>query len=158
MASIEKRGLNSWRLVVEAGYDANGKRLKRYKTIKIDDPALLKTTKRLKDYLQDELVKFKIEVEAGEYIAPDKMSFSAFVKEWEEKYASMHLAEKTLHTYKSNLKNRILPVFGHLRIDQIRPLHIISFMDSLTKEGALLGYRKGSLSTGSIEYVLNRLH
>ncbi|MED1872066.1 site-specific integrase [Brevibacillus borstelensis] len=153
MASIEKRGVNSWRLVVEAGYDANGKRLKRYKTIKIEDPALLKTTKRLKDYLQDELVKFKIEVEAGEYIAPEKMTFSAFVNEWEEKYALKHLAEKTLYTYKSNLKNRILPVFGHLRLDQIKPLHIISFMDSLTKEGALLGYRKGSLSTGSIEYV-----
>ena len=56
MASIEKRGANSWRLVVEAGYDSAGKRLKRYKSIKIEDSSLLKTTKRLKDYLNDELV------------------------------------------------------------------------------------------------------
>jgi hypothetical protein len=40
---IEKRGVNSWRLVVETGYDANTKRLKRCKSIKIDGPALLKT-------------------------------------------------------------------------------------------------------------------
>jgi len=63
------------------------------------------------------------------------------VKEWEEKYTSKHLTEKTLYTYKSNFKNRILPVFGHMRIDQIKPLHIISFIDSLTKEGARLGFR-----------------
>src|SRR5690348_8187504 len=122
MASIEKRGVNSWRLVVETGYDASGKRLKRYKTVKIDDPALLKTTKRLKDYLNDELVKFKIEVEAGEYIAPEKMTFESFVKEWESKYAIKHLAEKTLYTYRSYLKSRILPTFGHLKLDQIKTI------------------------------------
>src|SRR5690242_1091465 len=131
MASIEKRGLNTWRLVVEVGYDAAGNRIKRYKSIKIEDQALLKTTKRLKDHLTDELVKFKIEVEAGEYIAPEKMTLSAFVVEWKEKYAIKHLAEKTLYSYQINLKNRILPALGHLRIDQITTFHIVNFMDSL---------------------------
>lgn len=151
MASIEKRGLNSWRLVVEAGYDSSGKRIKRYKTIKVEDPILLKTTKRLRNYLNDELVKFKIEVEAGEYIAPEKMTFEAFVKEWEVKYAQKHLAEKTLYTYRSNLKNRIIPVFGHFRIDKIKTMHILSFITSLSKEGARQGFRKGDLSSGTIE-------
>jgi integrase len=151
MASIEKRGTNSWRLVVEVGYDARGKRLKRYKSIKVEDPALLKTTKRLNDFLNQELAKFKIEVEAGEYIAPEKMTFKAFVQEWETKYAIKHLAEKTQYTYRSHLKTRIMPTFGHLRLDQIKPLHIVSFLDSLSKEGTRLGYRKGDLSTGTIE-------
>ncbi|BBH22618.1 hypothetical protein Back11_39630 [Paenibacillus baekrokdamisoli] len=151
MASLEQRGENSWRLVVETGYDPSGKRLKRYKTIKIEDKALLKTTKRLKDHLQEELMKFKIEVEAGEYIAPEKMTFGAFVKEWEDKYANRHLAEKTLYTYRSNLKNRILPVFSHLRIDQIKTMHIVSFINSLSDEGKRKGFRKGDLSAGSIE-------
>lgn len=101
--------------------------------------------------MNDELVKFKIEVEAGEYIAPEKMTFEAFVHEWELKYAQKHLAEKTLYTYRSNLKNRILPTFGHLRIDQIKPLHIVSFIYSLTKAGSRMGFRKGDLSTGTIE-------
>lgn len=151
MASFEKRGTNSWRLVVETGYDAKGKRLKKYKTIKVTDPNMLKTTKRLKDFLQDELLKFKIEVEAGEYITPEKMTVEAFVKEWDIKYAIKHLAEKTLYTYRSHLKTRILPTFGHLRLDQIKPIHILSFLDSLTADEARLGYRKGKLSTGTIE-------
>jgi len=151
MASIEKRSENSWRLIVEAGYDANGKRLKRYKPIKIDDPSLLKTTKRLREYLNDELLKFKMEVEAGEYIAPDKMSFQAFVLEWENKYANSHLALKTIMSYKSNLKNRILPYFGHMRMDQIKPLHIVSFLDSISKDGSRLGHRQGKLSSSMLE-------
>jgi integrase len=151
MASIEKRGVNSWRLIVEIGYDSSGKRLKRNKTIKVDDPALLKTTKRLKDYLNDELAKFKIEIEAGEYIAPEKMTFNTFVNEWETKYAIKHLAEKTLYTYRSYLKNRILPTFSHLKLDQIKTMHIVSFLDSLTKAGARQGYRKGNLAAGTIE-------
>jgi integrase len=148
---IEKRGVNSWRLVVETGYDSSGKRLKRYKTVRVDDQALLKTTKRLKDHLNDEFVKFKVEIEAGEYIAPEKIAFDAFAKEWESKFALKHLAEKTLYTYRSNLKNRILPTFGHLKLEQIKTIHIVSFLDSLTKDGARQGYRKGNLSAGSIE-------
>ena len=153
MASIEKRGNNSWRLVVEIGYDAAGKRIKRYKTVKVDDPALLRTTKRLKEFLNDELLKFKIEVEAGEYIAPEKMTFAAFVQEWRTKYAERHLAEKTLILYESHLKNRILPQFGHMRLDQIKPLHILEFLETLSRTGDRMGFSKGKVSSGTIEVV-----
>ncbi|GED14729.1 tyrosine-type recombinase/integrase [Aneurinibacillus migulanus] len=105
----------------------------------------------MKDYLQNELIKFKIEVEVGEYITPEKMTSEAFVKKWGTKHASTHLAEKTLYTYQSNSKNRISPIFCHLRLDQIKPLHIVSFIDSLSKEGTLQGFRKEILSTSTIE-------
>jgi integrase len=35
VASIEKRGKNLFRLVLEAGYDAYGKRIKRSESIKL---------------------------------------------------------------------------------------------------------------------------
>src|SRR5690606_17470077 len=88
MASIEKRGENSWRLTVEAGYDGQGKRIRKRKTIRVEDKKLLRAPKRLQEYLEMELAKFKMEVEAGEYITPEKMKFSDFVEEWRKKYAS----------------------------------------------------------------------
>ncbi|MFB5166149.1 hypothetical protein V2P11_10135 [Parageobacillus toebii] len=94
MASIQRRGKSSFLLVVEAGYDAKGKRLRRTKTIRIEDEALLKTTKKLRDYLNEQLLKFKMEVEAGEYIAPEKMKLADFIKEWETKYAVKELSGK----------------------------------------------------------------
>jgi integrase len=84
-------------------------------------------------------------------IAPEKMTFASFVNEWREKYAIKHLAEKTLYSYEINLKNRVIPALGHLRIDQITTFHIVNFIDSLTKKGARQGFRKGDLSTGTIE-------
>lgn len=149
MAYKEKRGECSWRLVVDVGDKADGSRDRRYKTIKIEDKALLKTKKRLEAYLEEELIKFKIEVESGEYIAPEKMTFGAFVEEWRDKYAAEHLEEKTLYTYEVNLEKHILPVFKEKRLDQIRPLHVIDFLKRLSEPGV----RKdgGTLASGTIQ-------
>lgn len=87
MASVQKRGANSFMLVVEIGYDSKGKRKKKTKTIRIKDQSLLKTKKKLNDYLQSELVKFQMEIESGAYITPEKMILAEFVKDWQKKYA-----------------------------------------------------------------------
>ncbi|WP_025684540.1 site-specific integrase [Paenibacillus maysiensis] len=149
MAHREKRGENSWRLIVDAGEKEGGKRDRRYKTIKVEDQALLRTTKKLEAYLDEELIKFKIEVEAGEYIAPEKMTFGAFVPEWKEKYAVDQLAEKTLKAYEVNIEKHILPAFKDRRLDQFKPLHIVSFLKELSQPGK----RKdgGTLSGGTLE-------
>jgi integrase len=153
VASIEKRGTNSWRLVVEAGYDSEGNRVKRYKPIKIDDQALLKTTKKLKDYLNDELLKFKMEVESGEYIKPEKMTLKSFFEIWKEKYAKRELSHLSFKTYCTNFKNHILPVLGHLSLDQIKTIHLVNLMDDLYKPGARKDGRGELLSTGTIDYI-----
>lgn len=129
MANIRPRGEKSFVLTVEAGYDANGKRERRYKTIKLEDKALLKTKKKLNDYLEAEYHKFKTEVEAGEYIAPEKLTLELFVTDWETKYAVKELAETTLANYLSHIKNHILPAIGHMMLIQIKPMHIINLLD-----------------------------
>ncbi len=148
MASIQKRGENSFLLVVEAGYDAKGKRKKKTKTIRVD-PSLLKTKKKLNDYLQTELYKFKTEVEAGEYIAPEKMNFEEFVKEWEKKYAKNELSPGTLEAHKQFLNNHITPQLQNKRLDQIKPINIVNLLDGLTRKDG----KKLPLSTGSKQYV-----
>lgn len=149
MASIEKRGANSWRLVVEAGYDPKGKRIKRTKTIKIEDEALLRTTKKLHTYLNLELSKFQIEVEAGEYIAPEKMKFGAFVEEWKKKYALKNLKPKTVHNYMKCINVRILPAFSNKRLDQIKPIHVVNFLNEMS-EGERLDGKEGQVSPNTV--------
>ncbi|MDF9844591.1 MULTISPECIES: site-specific integrase [unclassified Paenibacillus] len=149
MPYYEKRGEASWRLVVELGDKLDGSRDRRYKTVRVSDKALLKSVKKLEAYLNEELVKFKIEVEAGEYIAPEKMNFNAFVGEWRDKYAKEHLEEKTLYTYEVNLRKHIIPVFGHQRLDQIKPLHIVTFLKKLAEPGSRKDGK--SLSSGTIQ-------
>ncbi|UOQ95146.1 site-specific integrase [Halobacillus shinanisalinarum] len=149
MTSYQRRGDNSFLLVVEAGYDAKGKRKKRTRTIRIDDKALLKTKRKLENYLQKELVSFQMEVESSEYIAPEKRSFHEFARDWKEKYANKTLALRTRQNYEEKLKNYIIPYFGHKRISDIKPIHVVNFMDETSKPGAAK-YAKKGLSDSSM--------
>ncbi|WP_240903745.1 tyrosine-type recombinase/integrase [Chengkuizengella sediminis] len=99
------------------------------------------------------LAEFQVEVQSGEYIAPEKMKFCDFVGEWKEKYAMKELSPLTFKTYGYNLKNHILPEFGHMRIDQIKPMHIITFLDNLSRSGARKDGKGEQLSSGTIEVI-----
>lgn len=140
MANIVKRG-DSWRLTVNVGKDANGKYIRHTKTVKV----------RTKKEAEIEWAKFKVEIEAGEYIKPDKMTLSAFVEEWREKYAKKHLEVRTQYIYESNLKLRILPALGHLRLDEIMPIHILDYLVSLSQEGGRQDRKSGGLASGTIQ-------
>jgi integrase len=152
MANIQKRGDNSWYFTVIAGKDSKGKYIRRTRTIKVEDPALLKTTKRLQDYINDEYSKFRQEVEAGEYIAPEKMTFAAFVEEWKAKYGVKHLQPATLEGYMSHLKNRIIPVFGQFRLDSIKTIQIVNFVDGLQREQRQDG-STAVISSATVQYI-----
>lgn len=157
MASIEKRGQNTWRLTVELGTGADGKRIRRRKTIKVEDKSLLKTTKKLREYLEQEWLKFKMEVESGEYIKPEKMTLSAFAEEWRTKYAEKKLSPLTSKTYLHHIHNHILPALGHKRLDEIKPLHLVTLINELQETGARKDGREGKLSCNTVIYIYNVL-
>ncbi|MFU1991982.1 site-specific integrase [Priestia megaterium] len=151
--SIEKRGKDSYRFVVSAGFDSSGKRIRKTKTVKASN---MREAKKL-------AAQFEVEVYSGEYISPEKMLFKAFVEEWKNKYAEEHLSPNTLATYVLHLKNRIIPFFGEVKLEKIKPLHILDFLKSLEEEGLRKDGKKGTLSTSTIEYnhrilknILNR--
>jgi integrase len=138
--SIEKRGKDSWRLTVSLGMGEDGKYIKKRKTVKAKN----KTEARLL------LNEFIMELEAGEYIDPSKMKFSDFLDEWKNKYAIEHLSPNTLDTYESILNAYILPVFANKRLDEIKPIHIINYLESL--KNARKDGKEGGLSSSSIQY------
>lgn len=152
MASYEKRGKRSYRLRVDIGFDANGKRLQRMKTIRIEDEALLRAPKRLEKYLEEELLKFKLEVEGKDYIKPEKMSFAQFVEEWREKHAEKELSPRTVEIYMYHIRNRLLPVLGARRMDEIKPMHIVSLLNDMRRPDARID-GKGPISDRTIAYI-----
>ncbi|WP_249312944.1 tyrosine-type recombinase/integrase [Lederbergia citrea] len=96
-----------------------------------------------------ELAKFQMEVEAGEYIAPEKLLIKDFVKDWENKYAIKALGEQTLETYLGHIKNHILPHFGHMRVDQLKPIHLVNWLPDIKR----LDGKDEPLSEGTIQYI-----
>ena len=126
--SLEKRGENSWRLIVSGGFDADGKRIKHTKTIKA-------TSRR---EAEKELAKMIAEFEKGQYVNPSKLTFADFVKRWINDFAERDLAPKTLYRYQETLNSRILPAMGHLKVDQIKPVHLMEFYNNLHEDGIRL--------------------
>lgn len=151
MPSIERRGKRSFRLIVE-DESVGGKRVQRKKTIRITDDALLKTTKKLNDYLNTELAKFKMEVESGEYIKPQRMTFQDFIPVWKKNFADVKLGEYTRKNYMDIITGRLIPEFGNMPMNKITTMRIVSFLASLRSQE---GRKTGSDRPLSTNYVLN---
>lgn len=124
--SIEKRGKSSYRLIVSEGYDLHGKPLIHRKTVH-----------GTKKEAEVELAKFVTEVQNGLVIDGKALRFSEFVEIWKRDYGSKELAPKTYERYKGMLNTRIIPYFGHFKLSNIKPTHIMSFYDYLSKDHQL---------------------
>ncbi|MGO4548097.1 phage integrase SAM-like domain-containing protein [Paenibacillus sp. 2TAB23] len=68
-------------------------------------------------------------------------------------YGEKHLELKTLENYDHLLKNHIMPTFQNMKIADIKPMHILSFLDSLTRDGARKDGKKGGLSTTTTRFI-----
>lgn len=158
MPSIEKRGVNTWRLIVENGLKADGSRNQEKKSIKITDEALLKTTKKLKAYLDMELASFQRQVESGQYIKPDNKTFKEFTAtEWKENYANEKLGAYTRKNYMAIINTHIYPEFGHQQLKNIKPTHIANFMTKLRSPEGRKGAGNKPLATNTILNIYKAL-
>ncbi|WP_059050780.1 tyrosine-type recombinase/integrase [Paenibacillus senegalimassiliensis] len=168
--SIEKRGVFTWRLRVDLGYYADGRRNRPGETIEIDDPSLMKMSekckgykdagRKLKDYLDDQLSDFKRRVLSGEYIKSSDMTFKEFTdNHWRPKYASDpdNLSEYSAVIYDQHLRNHIFPNFGHLKLQDITTMHITDFKEYLKSPEARKDGRPGSLDADTQIYALRVL-
>ncbi len=125
--SIEKRGKDSYRLSCIAGYDLQGKPIKKTKTIH----GTIKDAKI-------ELAKFVADVQKGLYIEGKSLKFEDFVEIWKRDYGSKELAPSTYNRYLGMLNSRIIPYFSHFHVDKIKPTDIMQFYDLLSRDTQII--------------------
>ena len=121
--SIEKRGKNSYRLSCLAGYNLQGKPIKKTKTVH-----------GTKKEAEIELAKFVADVQNGMVIEGKSLKFSEFTEIWKRDYGSKELAPSTYKRYCRMLETRLLPYFGHFYVNKIKPTDIMQFYDLLSKD------------------------
>lgn len=121
--SIEKRGKNSYRLIVCHGFNLDGKPIRHTKTVH-----------GTKTQAKIELAKFVAEVEQGTVIEGKSITFKEFTEIWKRDYGSKELAPSTYRRYLGMLESRILPYLGHFKLDKIKPTDIMKFYDMLDKD------------------------
>lgn len=121
--SIEKRGKDSYRLIVCHGFDLDGKAIRHTKTIK-----------GTKSQAKIELAKFVTEVEQGSVVDGKVMTFREFTEIWKQNYGKKELVPTTYARYVGVLETRILPYLGRFKLDKITPTDIMKFYDMLEKD------------------------
>lgn len=143
MATIVKRK-NSYLIQASCGYDINGNRIRQSMTWK---PSPNMTVKQIEKELNRQATLFEESVKAGQIINGN-IKFEAFANQWFEQIElEGNLKPLTIDKYKK-MKERTYKAIGHLKMTDIRRVHIQRFINSLAKEGTnkLTG---GGLSTKS---------
>ena len=128
MAIIEKRG-DTYRVTVSCGYDSRGKQIKKKTTFV---PPKKYTEKQKAAALDAFAQKFEAEVKGGYLAESYKISLAEFIPEYFEIYGEK-LAPLTRKMYHRVIDNIILPFLGHMKLKDIRSIHIQHFLVELQR-------------------------
>lgn len=137
---------NRIRLTVSLGTDATGKRIKKTKVVK-------DITKQ--SDAQKAFDEFKKELENKSYDNPEKLSVSAYLKNWLNDYASVNVEKTTYQRYVELIENYATPNIGRYELRQIKPTHFVQLYNILLK-GGRKDKKPGGLS-GSTVLQLHRI-
>ena len=120
MAQIEERG-NSIRIRVDCGFDENGKRIRKSKTLKIPE-GLSKKDKNI--FIQEACIELEHRVKGGSSVHNEKMKFKDFALGMYEKNHLSTLKPKTADGYRLVINYRLLDFFGEMQLQDITPLDV----------------------------------
>lgn len=126
MANIKKRG-ESYQFTVCCGRDVNGKKINRYMTWKPDKKY---TEKQLEKEVQRQATLFEEKVLSGQISKSGNMKLVDFIPQYLENIKS-EVAETTFKNYARIINTLIVPALGHLKLKDIKPLHVQKFVNSL---------------------------
>jgi len=115
--SIINRGKNCWRVFVSGGFDKNRKRIRKSFTVHGSRQDAVKEQRKA----QRELLNNG---------PTSSMRLKDWAKRWMEDMARSR-ALTTVHLYRRMLANRILPLLGDIRLDQLQPRDIARFKRQL---------------------------
>lgn len=130
MPSIRQRG-DSFQIIVANGKDAEGKRKTEVLTIK-RNPNM--SDKNWEKELQKIAIDFETKVKNGEIFDGSRITISEFIDIWLKKRQKT-LANRSYEGYKSLLDGRVKYALGHLKLTDIKPLHLLNFYDNLQEPG-----------------------
>lgn len=144
---LEKRGVNSWRITINIGYDpVTGERIRITKTIKAENKT---EAQKIEKIMIAEATRKKV-------LNPSKMTVAAFFKYWMKHYAQPKLAERTMESYHEGFY-RIDLALGHKKIDKVETKHILVFLDNLRTCPRLDG-KEGTLSPATLRKTYGLLN
>lgn len=131
MAWKEHLGGNKYKLVARDPSKVN----KPKRSISVEVPKeLVKSERKTEQWLALELAKWAEQVESGQIIKAEKISFADFVPVWKKGFADQEMGDYTRKNVMSIINSRLIKEFGNMRLDQIKPMHLVTYFAELKKK------------------------
>lgn len=147
--SIEKRGKNSWRIIIPDGYEASGKKRRITETVKFSDDMTEKQQRKECEKIKATLYA---KAKAGQLVSSRQYTLQEYGEMWLEDYPSTAgLSPVTTAGYSELLNGRIYPMLGHIKIHQLSAQQVTRFYNKLLKEPC----KKGNGKTLSVSSILH---
>lgn len=122
MAAITKRG-STFQISVSMGYDTEGKKIRKTTTYK---PPANTTDKKAEKLAKEFAFEFEQRCK-GMTELKENMRFADLVEWYFDNYAINELKEVTAYTYRGQIKNHILPVFGNMKLKDFNSAKLTAF-------------------------------
>lgn len=135
--NIRQRPDGRWEARYNAGYDSNGKLIRR----SVYGKTQAEVSKKLLD------VRSKLEV--GQYVAPDRITVAAWLDTWATEYVKPTKRASTIASYSNAIEKHLKPVIGKIALQKLRTEHVQSALNRMVKEG---------LSPSSVLKTKNVIH
>ena len=150
MATIRKRE-NTYQIRVFCGYDTNGNQVIQTASWK---PETTMTPRQADKEAKRQAMLFEEKCLKGQVTA--NITFETFAEQWFEEYARLNLRNTSFERMRQ-LRNRVYPAIGHLRMDKITPRHLQRFVNELCGDTGndTLGAKGKKLSPKTVKLHLS---
>ncbi|MFW6020411.1 MAG: tyrosine-type recombinase/integrase [bacterium] len=138
MSHLRKLGDKKWKIVIDLGYDEEGKRIRKYKTVNLPKP-------EARDLMHELEKKYK----EGQNI-DDNIKLSTHLKEWIDTHSS-EISPTTEESYRNQINAYLIPHLGDIKLKDLNTKTIDDFYTKMLLEGKKKG--EGGLSKRSVRYL-----
>lgn len=138
-------GKNKYRLFVDLGY--RGK--KRVRKTRVVTAKNAKEATRL-------LILFEEEMNGNKEIYfnnLDAITLNQLYPRWKENYAKQHYSARSISDNCNHIEKRILPIFGNMKIREIKKVDVVFFVGELQKKKQRLDGLDGVLAPSTIRNI-----
>jgi integrase len=111
---IRKKGQHSWQLVYDVGRDAEGRRIRRWVTVR----GSFKEA-------EQQLTHLLSQRDQGFDVAPNRLTVEQFLARW---LAAHNVTDQSRTRYQQLIRRHILPSLGAMKLAAVKPLHVQSLL------------------------------
>ena len=122
--SIRQRYKGSWELCIDLGFDASGKRLRKYDTVR---GTKSEAQRRLRELLST--------LDKGVTLSTKRILLRDWLQRWVNEVIEPYKRQATKERYLGAIRLHISPMLGHIELEKLAPSHVQEMVARLSASG-----------------------